>query len=489
MVWTRQLGGALLCAWSVLVTAEGIRVGARTLAWLVAAIPGASPVVHGLVAGLALVLLGGLTVLVLMIGLELIEGVFGPPRLGTRPAYPIIRVAGLLAVGTVLIAGLVAATSPSGRSVGVLHGGAPLWALAGMAIPLGAVLASLTSASADPWDGQLIETSRDPETIQGGWERTPPDDQVPSTGQGTAGDANADAGPPEQEGSAKPNTRTHAIQTDQYEFPWTLENEVSFSDVGGMDAIKRQLRDHLLLPLSRPERAAALGVTPANVLLYGPPGTGKTMLATALAGELEAIPFAELSGATIQSKWINESAERVQTLFDEASQLAEQHGGAVIFIDEIDAVLNARDDGRSHQEDQKTVAEFLSHLEAARENGVVVIGASNRKAALDQAATRACRFDRMIHVGTPDRDAREAILQVQLAEKTHAVDASDIRSIADRTEGWTGADLAALVDAAARRALAADRPEIAATDLNTLLAADAADRSDPPGDHIASSTD
>jgi transitional endoplasmic reticulum ATPase len=131
---------------------------------------------------------------------------------------------------------------------------------------------------------------------------------------------------------------------------------VSFDNLGGLTDVKQKLRTEVITPLENPERAKDLGVSPPGVILYGPPGVGKTYSIKALATEL-GLPFVQVSGADIQSKWINESTAKVNTLLSEAQKMAAQEGGAVVFIDEIDSVLKSRSGSENaHEEESKSSA-------------------------------------------------------------------------------------------------------------------------------------
>lgn len=253
------------------------------------------------------------------------------------------------------------------------------------------------------------------------------------------------------------------------EFPWTISPKVTFEDVGGLCGVKRELSVDVLKPSQQPEKAAKLGVNAPNIVFYGPPGTGKTFLATALAGEL-AYPFVKLSGADIQSKWINESAQKVNDLFREARDVAAEHGGAVVFIDELDSVLNNRDGhANAHAEDAKVVNEFLAHLEDTEENNIVFIGATNRIDSLDDAGIRSGRIDKKVQIGPPDQAGRKAILRAQLAGRQHHLSDDHLVRIAARTEGFVAADLELLVRSAAKRVLARDGEAIAIRDVLRAL--------------------
>jgi len=250
------------------------------------------------------------------------------------------------------------------------------------------------------------------------------------------------------------STNNSGIKDSALEFNWLTETGVSFADVGGMEALKDELRRDVITPLSNREQAEDLGVTAPNIVFYGPPGTGKTYLAKALATEL-GLPVALLSGADIQSKWINESASTVKTLFAEAREVASQGGGAVIFIDEVDSVLNQRaGSGNAHEEDTKVVNEFLGSLEDTGDHNIVFIGATNRIDALDSAGIRSGRVDKKIEIGKPDIAAREAILRAQLTDRRHSISGAEIAELAAVTDDAVAADLEVLIDNAAKNVLA-----------------------------------
>ena len=260
--------------------------------------------------------------------------------------------------------------------------------------------------------------------------------------------------------------RSSGADLPDMEFAWQSETDVSFDDIGGMAALKKQLHAEVIKPLESPEKAEKLGVSAPNIVFHGPPGTGKTFTAKALATEL-GLPFASLSGADIQSKWINESASKVNDLFSEAREIAARKGGAVVFLDELDSVLKSRNGAKSaHEEDNKVVNEFLNHLEDTKDHNIVFIGATNRLDALDQAGIRSGRIDVKIHVGQPDEEAREAILRAQLAERKHTLSEDDIADLAAATDGAVAADLEQLVNRAAKNVLLRDGETIHRFDID-----------------------
>lgn len=254
-------------------------------------------------------------------------------------------------------------------------------------------------------------------------------------------------------GGSSDQRGTHDIDYAELDYDWQNETGVCFDDVGGLSNVKSKLQREVILPLTASERAADLGVTPSNILFYGPPGTGKTYLARALSSELD-YPAVILTGSAINSKWINESAEQVHTLFNEAQSIAAAEGGAIIFVDEVDSVLKQRaGKGDAHAEDTKVVNEFLGHLENTGEYNIVFIGATNRLESIDVAGMRAGRIDEKIEIGQPDRASRAKILRAQLVERPHTVPDRLIADVAAETEGYVAADLEQLVTRAAKRAL------------------------------------
>ncbi len=248
---------------------------------------------------------------------------------------------------------------------------------------------------------------------------------------------------------------------DDLEYNWKLAPNVGFWDVGGQDELKKEIIRSVLRPLTRVDEAyERFNVSPPNgILLYGSPGTGKTLFARAIAGEL-GHPYLELSAGDIKSRWINESTEQVNRLFDEA----EQFDRCVIFIDEIDALLAGRGN-ELHREHAQVVNEFLAHLDDEDPN-FLVIAATNRADLLDEAATRRGRFDQQYEIGLPSRDAREEIFRVRLCDLPTALDEDDYLELADRSDGLSSADIVGIVDDAAMHAAERDAEAITPTDLH-----------------------
>ena len=227
--------------------------------------------------------------------------------------------------------------------------------------------------------------------------------------------------------------------------------KVTFEDVAGVDEAKEELKEVIEF-LKDPKRFQVLGgKIPKGVLLMGPPGTGKTLLAKAVAGEAN-VPFLSISGSDFVEMFVGVGASRVRDLFDQAKKSAKQSGrGAIIFIDEIDAVgrLRFAGIGGGHDEREQTLNALLSEMDGFNtQEGVILIAATNRPDVLDPALLRPGRFDRQIVVDRPDIKGREAILKVHT--KNVKLDKSvNLMIIARQTPGFSGADLANLVNEAA----------------------------------------
>ncbi|WP_457751744.1 CDC48 family AAA ATPase [Thermococcus sp.] len=219
---------------------------------------------------------------------------------------------------------------------------------------------------------------------------------------------------------------------------------VHWEDIGGLDEVKQELMEAVEWPLKYPKAFQRLGIEPPRgVLLYGPPGTGKTLLAKAVATESEA-NFIGIRGPEVLSKWVGESEKRVREIFRKARQAAP----TVIFIDEIDAIAPARGSDMSRVTD-RLINQLLTEMDGIERNsGVVVIAATNRPDILDPALLRPGRFDRMILVPAPDERARFEIFKVHTRRVPLAPDV-DLRELAKKTEGYSGADIEALVREAA----------------------------------------
>ena len=236
----------------------------------------------------------------------------------------------------------------------------------------------------------------------------------------------------------------------------------TFKDVAGADEEKQELAE-IVDFLKNPKKYNDIGARiPKGVLLMGPPGTGKTLLAKAVAGEA-GVPFFSISGSDFVEMFVGVGASRVRDLFE----TAKKNAPSIIFIDEIDAVGRQRGAGLGggHDEREQTLNQLLVEMDGFTDNqGVIVIAATNRRDILDPALLRPGRFDRQITVGYPDIKGREAILRVHTKNKKLAPDIS-LATIAKGTAGFTGADLANLVNEAALLAARNNRKAITQPDI------------------------
>ncbi|BCS90602.1 MAG: AAA family ATPase Cdc48 [Candidatus Micrarchaeota archaeon] len=231
--------------------------------------------------------------------------------------------------------------------------------------------------------------------------------------------------------------------------------DVYYEDIGGLKNEIEKIREMVELPIRYPELFERLGIEPPKgVLLYGPPGTGKTLLAKAVANESNA-HFIYISGPEIVSKFVGESEERLRGIFKQAQEKAP----SIIFIDEIDAITPKREEATNEVE-RRVVSQLLALMDGIKSRGqVIVIGTTNRINAIDPALRRPGRFDREIEIGVPDRNARKEILQIHTRNMPLDKDV-DLDLLADRTHGYTGADIAALCREAAMNALRKIIPEV-----------------------------
>ncbi len=240
---------------------------------------------------------------------------------------------------------------------------------------------------------------------------------------------------------------------------------VTFDDVAGVDEAKQELKE-IVEFLRNPQEFTRLGAhIPKGVLLVGPPGTGKTLLARAVAGEAK-VPFFSISGSEFVEMFVGVGAARVRDLFEQARQRAP----AIIFIDELDALGKARGTGAvSNEEREQTLNQLLVEMDGFDPSaGLIIIAATNRPEILDPALLRAGRFDRQVLVDKPDKKGREAILKVHL-RKIRVAEDVDSEKIAALTTGFSGADLANLVNEAALLAARRKAEAVTMDDFNRAI--------------------
>ena len=244
------------------------------------------------------------------------------------------------------------------------------------------------------------------------------------------------------------------------------KEKVTFADVAGADEEKAELQQ-IVDFLRNPKRFYDMGAhVPKGVLLVGPPGTGKTLLARAVAGEA-GVSFLSISGSDFVELYVGVGASRVRDLFEQAKRVSP----SIVFIDEIDAVGRQRGAGLGggHDEREQTLNQLLVEMDGFGKNeGVIVMAATNRKDILDPALLRPGRFDRQIYVGTPDWRGREDILKIHAKDKPLA-DNVDLSAIAKATAGFTGADLENLMNEGALLATERNRRAITMKDMEDAM--------------------
>jgi cell division protease FtsH len=244
------------------------------------------------------------------------------------------------------------------------------------------------------------------------------------------------------------------------------QTQVTFGDVAGIEGAKLELTEVVDF-LKNPDRFTAVGAKiPKGVLLVGPPGTGKTLLAKAVAGEA-GVPFFSISGSEFVEMFVGVGASRVRDLFENAKKSAP----CIVFIDEIDAVGRQRGAGLGggNDEREQTLNQLLTEMDGFEGNtGIIIVAATNRPDVLDSALMRPGRFDRQVVVDRPDYSGRLQILEVHARGKTLAKDV-DLDKVARRTPGFTGADLANLLNEAAILAARRQLTEVAMDEVNDAI--------------------
>lgn len=243
--------------------------------------------------------------------------------------------------------------------------------------------------------------------------------------------------------------------------------DISYDRIGGLDDQIEALREAVELPLTKPESFERIGIEPPKgVLLFGPPGTGKTLLAKAVANQTEAT-FIHVVGSELVQKYIGEGARLVRDVFE----MARKKAPSIIFIDELDAIGAKRlnDAGSGDREVQRTLVQLLAEMDGFDSRGEVrILGATNRPDILDPALLRPGRFDRLVYVSMPNREARTVILRIHSAGMSVADDV-DFDHLAALTENANGADLKAIVMEAGMSAVREEREAVHLNDFEDAI--------------------
>ena len=220
--------------------------------------------------------------------------------------------------------------------------------------------------------------------------------------------------------------------------------DIHWSDIGGLETVKKELQEAVEWPLKYPDLYTAIGYSmPKGILLYGPSGTGKTLLAKSVATESEA-NFISVRGPELLSKWVGESERGVREVFRRARQASP----CVIFFDEIDALAPVRGLGGDSMVTERVVSQLLTELDGIQTlNGVVVLAATNRMDMVDPSLLRAGRFDKLLFIPPPDKAARKQILDIQTKHKPISKEL-DLDRVSEMMDGFTGADITSVVNTA-----------------------------------------
>jgi transitional endoplasmic reticulum ATPase len=224
--------------------------------------------------------------------------------------------------------------------------------------------------------------------------------------------------------------------------PWLVveKPDLTFDDIAGLEDVKEQIRIKMIYPFTHKEEAEKYNIrTGGGILLYGPPGTGKTMMAKAIAAELDAAFYA-ITPSDVLSKWVGDSEKNIQMLFDNAREQER----AVIFIDEVEALIPARRDGEQSVM-KRLVPQILNALDGLHrekdKGSLLFVGATNEPWSIDYAMLRPGRLDEKLYIDLPDLPARRRILEINLDNAAIAEDV-DIDALANRLDGYSGADIA-----------------------------------------------
>jgi proteasome regulatory subunit len=239
--------------------------------------------------------------------------------------------------------------------------------------------------------------------------------------------------------------------------------DISFNDIGGLNEQIKQIRQAIELPIENPAAFDKFGIeSPKGILLAGPPGTGKTLLAKAVASSTNAT-FLGIVGSELAQKYIGEGGRMVRELFD----LASQQAPSIIFIDEIDSIGSKRLDSTTSgdREVQRTLMQLLAEMDGFESvKNVKIIAATNRPELLDAALLRSGRFDRIVTLPLPDKDARESILAVH-TKNTPLSKNVDLNFISNKTDGFSGAELKSVIVEAAMNAISDNRNKVNKSDI------------------------